>query len=84
MSYLDRCQITKVFNPNQAYKITGKCVMTGQEHSVEVPAQEFYDYTHGKLAQEAMSSVSADDREFLISGTSPQGWKRLFGDGDED
>jgi hypothetical protein len=30
-------------------------------------------------AREAFPELAKEDREFLISGTSPEGWKMLFG-----
>lgn len=35
-------------------------------------------YRAGAHAQVAFPGLSADDREFLISGTSPEGWDRMF------
>lgn len=69
--------------PTQAYIIRGKCVITGKEHSVRVPPQEYYDYfMAGKLAQDALKSLSAEDREFLISGIAPDGWSAYEDDDD--
>ena len=42
-----------------------------KQHSVTVPRKEVEAYVAGELIQNALKSVSADDREFLISGISP-------------
>ncbi len=52
--------------------------MTKKPYSVTIPGNELFKYRQGEYIQEAMPSVSADDREFLISGTSPEGWEILF------
>jgi hypothetical protein len=59
--------------------VTGNCFVTGNEHSVNVPLAGFKKWESGMMIQAAMPGVSAEDREFLISGTSPAGWRQLFG-----
>lgn len=62
-------------------KVTGNCYVTGEEYSVVVEKADLFDYIYnGKFAQDAFPYLSAEDREFLISGTSPEGWKLLFGE----
>jgi hypothetical protein len=39
------------------------------------------EYQSGKLMQEAFHFLTAEEREFLISGMTPEEWKELFGDG---
>lgn len=82
MRYADsNCTYIENFNPSHVYIFTGKCIVTGKMHSVTVPGNELQEYRKGiKLIQDAMPSLSAEDREFLISGTSPEGWKELFKD----
>lgn len=88
MRYADsKCTYREVFPPeypSQGYVFTGKCVITGAECSVFVPGAELYAYRQGALIQNAMPSVSVDDREFLMSGMSPAGWKATFGDESDD
>lgn len=64
---------------NGKTRVFGPCVFTGEEYSCEVPTQGLQRFLEGEHAQTAMPSVSADDREFLISGISPAGWKKTFG-----
>jgi hypothetical protein len=59
--------------------VTGKCTFTGEEYSCTVPSQGLKRFLEGEHAQTAMPTVSRDDREFLISGISPAGWKKHFG-----
>jgi len=73
MRYLDiNCSYTE----NQhGYIFTGPCIITGKRYSVFVPGPELFAYRQGALMQNAMPSVSAEDREFLMSGISPEGWE---------
>jgi hypothetical protein len=51
------------------------------EHSVVVSWVGALAYFQGGAnAQEAFTELPKEDREFLISGTSPDGWQTLFGD----
>ena len=59
--------------------IDGHCIVTGKPHQVKVPAKGFNNWRKGMNIYHAMPEVSADDREFLISSTSPEGWDLLFG-----
>jgi hypothetical protein len=46
--------------------------------------QEQYDaWRNGALIQRAMPQLSADEREFLKTGITPEEWKKIFG-GDEE
>jgi hypothetical protein len=60
-------------------KVSGPCKFTGEEYSCLVPIDGLTKFIEGEHAQDALPSVSADDREFLISGISPTGWKQAFG-----
>lgn len=73
------CSYEEKFEPHR-YVFTGKCVITGKTHSVEVPAEELYKYRQGAKIQDAMKSVSVHDREFLMTGYSEEGWNQIFGE----
>lgn len=40
--------------------------------------EQYRKYEGGALIQDAMPNVSADDREFLISGICPKCWDSTF------
>lgn len=61
-------------------QVKGTCVFTGEEYSFEAPTEGLERWLAGELIQRAMPEVSLDDREFLISGISPKGWKQTFGE----
>jgi hypothetical protein len=82
--YLNNC----VLNSNgKEYILTGPCVITGKDFSIHLKEEQIrdvMDWVNGKYMQDAMPYLSAGQREFLISGTSPEGWIQIFGEEDED
>lgn len=52
-------------------------------YTVEVVTRDLLQWEMGKNAQEAFPYLSADQREFLISGLTPAEFAELFPDGDE-
>lgn len=79
MRYADNyCKYTEKYLPEHTYTFTGPCIVTGKEVSVTVKAEELYAYRQGLSIQDAFQSLDADDREFLISGISSEGWEKTF------
>ena len=64
---------------NSKVRVFGKCEVTGKKYECFIPTDEFYVFLQAdKTTNIAMPSVPKEDREFLISGTSPEGWKQIF------
>ena len=61
------------------YTFTGPCRVTGEDYTLTIKGAELFDLNYGKPIQEALHSLDAEQREFVISGTSPKGWEKLFG-----
>lgn len=59
--------------------VSGKCVVTGEEYEVTVTGRDIIKYRKGALAQDAFPYLTPEQREFLISGVSPNGWRKMFG-----
>ena len=66
--------------------INQRMVITGRYHddptrsrTVVIPMDAWRAMEGGALIQDAIPDISSDDREFLISGMSPEGWEKLFG-----
>lgn len=78
---IDNATITR--NENGTVTVASTCGVTGKPYSVTVRASGFDAWQAGDFIQRAMPDVSEGDREFLISGTSPEGWKELFGEEDD-
>lgn len=87
MFYADNfCKYTETIEGGKHYYVfTGPCIITKKMYTVKIPGPELYAYNHsGKHIQDAMPSVSADDRQFLMSGHSPEGWEIVFGKDEDD
>lgn len=76
--YIDRLNYTEAHGDNgHTYTFTGPCVVTGEDYSVTVKGSELFKMRQtGSVT--ALASLDAGDREFLISGTSPKGWDKIF------
>ena len=73
---LQNCTYTEIYQPSHKYIFTGKCVFTGKEYSVTVNAHELHEFrVTGDM--ESFKSLSTEDKEFMISGISPEGWNQL-------
>lgn len=61
-------------------EITRNSHATGKVHTIDLPiTQEQIDkYNSGALVQDAFPHLTADQREFIISGTTAEEWDNLF------
>lgn len=56
------------------------CVFCGKEHFVTVNEKEYMAWENGELIQKAMPSLSATEREQLISHICPKCQASIFGE----
>lgn len=70
-------------------KLTKRSGLSGKEHTRELPITE-KQFEMGKLLmangamiQSAFSMLSADDREFILTGITPEEWADTFKGGEE-
>ena len=67
-------------------KITKVSTLTGKEHTLDIDVtQEQMDRFEkrretGEYIQNIMSNLSNEDREFILSGITPQEWDEQFGE----
>ena len=64
-------------------EITMASAATGSVNTmlINVTEQQLAHYTHsGKCIQDALPHLSAEEREFLMTGITPAEWNELFGD----
>lgn len=82
MRYADNfCSYTEQYkNGIHTYTFTGPCLITKKSYSVTVSGEGLHKYRRGAYIQDAFPELSAEDREFLITGYSPEGWKIVFPD----
>lgn len=61
------------------YQLTGQCVYCQKNICVTVDPQEFFNWnTRGQYIQFAFPTMSADEREFLISGICGECFDGIF------
>jgi hypothetical protein len=67
-------------------KITKRSPLTGKMNIVEMPVtdKQLADWTNGTLIHIAMPHLTADEREFLITGYTPDDWDWLFPEEEEE
>ena len=67
-------------------KITRTSKFSGIERTLDLPITEaqLSDWTNGTLIQKAMPELTADEREFIMTGVTAEEWSNEFGDDDED
>lgn len=66
------------FNGDGTVTVSAPCKITKKPHSVTVPEVGYRQWMTGQgNIQNIMPTVSADDREFLITGFSPEGWEKI-------
>lgn len=66
-------------------KIERTSILTGITRTQELPItdKDLAELEKGKLIQDAMPNLTPDQREFFLTGVTPEEWDEAFG-GDED
>jgi hypothetical protein len=65
-------------------EVRGRCYVTKEDWRVTVSRAGLVAWLmHRVMIQDALPDTPIEDREFLISGTSPRGWSRLLHGGDD-
>ncbi len=66
-------------------KITRTSMFSGIERTLELPITlaEYNAWEAGTLIQDAMPKLSADQREFIMTGCTPEEWDLEFGQNTE-
>ena len=67
-------------------KLTRTSMFSGVTRTIDLPITEeqIAAWESGTLIQEAMPQLSADEREFVMTGVTAEEWDHEFGDDDED
>ena len=60
--------------------VFGTCLFSGKPYQVVVETRALRLFVEGTHAQNAFPNLNREDREFLISGISPEGWETKFCD----
>lgn len=66
-------------------QITRTSPFTGKLHirEIDVTEAQLEAWQGGQLIQEAMPHLSVDDREFLMTGITPEEWDKMFDESPE-
>ena len=61
-------------------KITRTSPYSGKRRTLDlnVTKEQYLAWDNGMVIQEAMPGLTADEREFIISGIAPDEWNMLF------
>lgn len=66
------------------YEFRKNCKVTRKPYIVEVPGHGFRCWSQGSLIQNALPSLTPEQREFLLSGLTPAEWDDLFAETGDD
>jgi len=71
--------------------LTRKSPLSGKEHTIELPLSEseFSDAHYNwqgrrMLIQDAFPTLSAEQREFIMTGITPEEWNDAFAEAEEE
>ena len=57
-------------------RVFGPCEVTGRNFELYIPTEEFFIYTQGfKDLEQALKSLSQQERHFIATGVSPEAQK---------
>ena len=72
-------------------KIKKRSAITDIRHTreIDITQEQLEDWNNTpvmrrKFIQNEFPALSADDREFLLTGTTPEEWAEIFPEGEED
>ena len=54
------------------------CSASNQPYSITIGTDQYEEWQAGEFIQNVLPELDSDQREFLISGTTPEEWKQLF------
>jgi hypothetical protein len=65
---------------SDAVHVSKTSMMSGKENTMSMTftRQQYDDWKAGQLIQDAMPQLSAEEREFLMTGITPAEWNEAF------
>ena len=65
---------------SDAVHVSKTSMMSGKENTMSLTftRQQYDDWKAGQLIQNAMPNLSADEREFIMTGITPEEWDSAF------
>lgn len=67
-------------------EITRRSMLTGTERTIDIPVThtQLARWQAGELIQHVMPELSSEEREFLVTGVTPEEWLSLGRHGDPE
>ena len=69
-------------------EVTRKSILSGKTNTMTLDitqeSLDIYDTIGGMLVQNVFPNLNKEEREFLISGITPDEWNNTFGDDEDD
>lgn len=62
------------------FRRVGTCTLTNERYSVVITAEQHKSWHRGDYIQDVCPELTADEREFLISGFTPAEFEVMFSD----
>ncbi len=60
--------------------ITKECTVTKETYTIRISLEDYNTWRNGALIMEVFPQLSADQREFIITGYTPAEWDNLWKD----
>ena len=67
-------------------RVTKRSIISGKESTIDLPVtwEQVARWQQGTPVQDAFPHLTSDQREFLLTGITPEEWKQSFGDDPEE
>lgn len=75
---MSRDTVVKVVD-DKHLQVSAICTVTNEPYEVVIDYSAWKEWHSGKRIQDAFPSLAPEQREFLLSGITPEEWKKLFG-----
>lgn len=62
----------------------GRCPFCGKKTEIQIEEAQYFNWLSGAMVQDAFPTLSATDREVLLTGMCPKCQDSIFGSDDEE
>ena len=63
-------------------KLSKRSIISGKinEMDLDITEEQYFSWKTGDLVQNVFPHLNSKEREFIVSGITPQEWKEVFGE----
>jgi uncharacterized protein (DUF779 family) len=63
-------------------KLSKRSIISGKinEMNLDITEEQYFSWKTGDLVQNVFPHLNSKEREFIVSGITPQEWKEVFGE----